>query len=74
MKNILQTSIALAAAALLLGSTGSQAQTAYALADNGISLIKFDLATPGVTSLIGNFSGVSFPIQRRSRGSSGGDP
>ena len=59
MKHILQTSIALATAALLLSSTGSQAQTAYALTGNGTSLIKFNLATPGVTSLVGNFSGAA---------------
>lgn len=47
---------AIAAAVLFTGSI-AKAQTAYSIANNGTSLIKFDLATPGSTSLVGNFSG-----------------
>ena len=56
MKTILHHCIVFTA---VLGFTaaGSHAQTAYAIADNGSSLIKFNLATPGITSLVGNFSG-----------------
>ena len=57
MKIILQKTIAVGAAALILATTASQAQTAYALADNGLSLIKFNLATPGVTTLVGTITG-----------------
>lgn len=59
MKTILKTSIAVAATALILSSATSSAQTAYALADNGLSLIRFDLATPGITSLVGGFDGAA---------------
>lgn len=55
MKTVLKHSIA--AAALILTTSAARAQTAYAIANNGSSLIKFDLATPGTTSLVGNFSG-----------------
>ena len=58
MKTILKNSIALAAAALTFATATSQAQTAYALADNGTALIKFDLATPALTTLVGPISGV----------------
>ena len=58
MKTILKNSIALAATALTFATATSHAQTAYALADNGLSLIKFDLATPAVTTLVGSISGV----------------
>ena len=58
MKTILKTSIALAATAIIFTTATSPAQTAYALADNGLSLIKFDLATPAITTLVGPISGV----------------
>jgi hypothetical protein len=45
--------------ALVCSTSASRAQTAYALANNGNSLIKFDLATPGTTFLVGNFSGAA---------------
>jgi Domain of unknown function (DUF4394)/PEP-CTERM motif len=61
MKTILQSSIAVAAA-LFVTSVSGHAQTAYALADNGLSLIKFDLATPGTTTLIGGFSGAALRL------------
>ena len=57
MKTILKTSLALASSALILTAATSRAQTAYALADNGLSLIKFNLATPGVTTLVGTITG-----------------
>ena len=44
---------------LLFSTMVSRAQTAYAIANNGNSLIKFDLATPGITTLVGNFSGAA---------------
>ena len=59
MKTILITYIAVAATSLLLGSTGSEALSAYALANNGMTLITFDLATPGVTTAVGTFSGAT---------------
>lgn len=59
MKQILQNAIALAAAALILTTTASQAQTAYALAEFGTQLIKFELATPGITTVVGTFSGAA---------------
>ena len=58
MKTILRNSI-LALAVLLVSTAASRAQTAYAIANNGNSLIKFDLATPGITTLAGNFSGAA---------------
>ena len=58
MKTILLNSIVVTAS-LVLSTASSRAQTAYAIANNGNSLIKFDLATPGVTSLVGNFSGAA---------------
>lgn len=58
MKHILQSSIALAAGALFFSATGAQAGFAYSLADNGTSLIKFDLATPGAATLVGPITGV----------------
>lgn len=57
MKTILKTSLALATTAIILGTATGRAQTAYALADNGLSLIKFNLATPGVTTLVGTITG-----------------
>lgn len=60
MKTILQHSIA--ASALLLTAAAGRAQTAYALANGGMSLIKFDLATPTNATLVGNFSGDSLRI------------
>ena len=62
MKTILKTSIALATAAIILTAATGRAQTAYALADNGLSLIRFDLATPGVTTLVGGFSGAALRL------------
>ena len=59
MKTILQTSLALATSALILTAATSRAQTAYALANNGTTLIKFDLATPGVTTAVGGFDGAA---------------
>ena len=58
MKTILKNSIALAAAALTFATATSHAQTAYALGDNGTALIKFDLATPAITTLVGPITGV----------------
>lgn len=58
MKTILRNPILLAAV-LMFVTTVSRAQTAYAIANNGSSLIKFDLATPGSTFLVGNFSGAA---------------
>ena len=59
MNNVLKTYIAVAATTLLLGSTGSQARSAYALANNGTTLITFDLATPGTTTAVGSFNGAT---------------
>ncbi|MEO7319191.1 MAG: DUF4394 domain-containing protein [Chthoniobacteraceae bacterium] len=58
MKTILLNSIVVTAI-LVLSTASSHAQTAYAIANNGNSLIKFDLATPGTTFLVGNFSGAA---------------
>ncbi len=58
MTTILRNSI-LTSAILLVGTAASHAQTAYAIANNGNSLIKFDLATPGIATLVGNFSGAA---------------
>ena len=58
MKTILRNSIAITAI-LVFGTASSRAQTAYAIANNGGRLIKFDLATPGTTFLVGNFSGAA---------------
>lgn len=57
MKTILKNSIALAATALIVTTASSQAQTAYTIGDNGTALVKFELATPGTTTLVGNFAG-----------------
>lgn len=64
MKSILPRSIASYAsfAALLLTASAARAQTAFALADGGLSLIRFDLATPGNTTVVGNFSGAGLRI------------
>ncbi len=62
MKTILKTSIAIAVTALTINAATSRAQTAYAIADNGLSLIKFDLATPGTTTLVGGFSGAALRL------------
>ena len=56
MKTVQKNLIA-SAAALLLTAAAGRAQTAYALADGGTSLIKFDLSTPTITTLVGTFSG-----------------
>ncbi len=61
MKITLQNSIATTAALLLTASAG-RAQTAYALAEGGTALIKFDLATPANAMVVGNFSGASVRI------------
>ena len=58
MKTILLNSIVITAS-LVLSTAASRAQTAYAIANNGNSLIKFDLATPGTIFLVGNFSGAA---------------
>lgn len=59
MKAILKNSLtlALATSALVLTATTTHAQTAYALADDGLSLIQFNLATPGITTLVGSVTG-----------------
>lgn len=58
MKTFLRNPL-LHATVLLFIATVSRAQTAFAIANNGNSLIKFDLATPGITFLVGNFSGAA---------------
>ena len=58
MKITLQLFVVVSAA-LVLTTAGSHGQTAYAIANNGQSLIKFDLSAPGITSLVGNFNGVA---------------
>ncbi len=57
MKTILKTTLALATSAIILSTATGRAQTAYALADNGLSLIRFNLATPGLTTLVGTITG-----------------
>jgi hypothetical protein len=59
MKATLHIPHALAAALMLISHGTSYAQTAYSIANNGNSLIKFDLATPGITTLVGNFTGAA---------------
>ena len=62
MKSIFHHAIASTAAALLLTASAARAQTAFALADGGLALIRFDLATPENTTVVGNFSGASLRI------------
>lgn len=59
MKTIRKTSIALAATAIIFTTATSHAQTAYALGNNGTTLIKFDLSTPGITTAVGGFDGAA---------------
>lgn len=55
--------VALAAAAFGLGITHSaHAQTAFALANNGGTLVSFNLATPGTVTTIGNLSGAATSV------------
>lgn len=60
MKTILKYSIA--SVALLVTASAGRAQTAYALANGGLSLLKFDLAAPANVTVVGNFSGDSLRI------------
>ena len=47
----------IAAAALLVTAVAGHAQTAYTIGGNGTQLVRFDLATPNLTTVVGNFSG-----------------
>ncbi len=62
MKTVIRNLIALPAVAFMLAFTASQGEAtplAYALASGGTSLVRFDLATPGITTAIGNFGGAT---------------
>jgi hypothetical protein len=57
----LRSSLALAALVLMVPAARARAQTAYATS-GGDSLIRFDLATPGNVTTIGDFSGAATVI------------
>lgn len=63
MKNALTKSIAASAAALSLLAVASHAQTAYTIGGNGSTLVKFELATPAITTVIGTFTGATSSLQ-----------
>ncbi len=48
---------------ILAAGERAQAQTAYALHNGGDALVRFDLATPGLVTTIGNFSGAAISLR-----------
>ncbi len=62
MKSAFQKLIAVVGMSIFLTATAHHSQAtaiAYALTNGGASLVRFDLATPGVTTAIGNFGGAT---------------
>lgn len=53
---------ALALSTALLGAAASAGQIAYSVADNGTTLIKFDVTNPGATTAVGTFAGAATRI------------
>ena len=63
MKTIQLHAIAATAATLLLTTNAGHAVLAYALSNGGTQLVKFDLATPAMTTLVGSIAGATTSLQ-----------
>ena len=55
LRNLLLVALTIAASALL--AVRVEAQTAYALANNGANLIRFDISNPGASATVWPISG-----------------